>query len=325
MEFILLTDLHLGTRNASMTWWKSQMDFLEKQLLPDIQARPVKPSLICLGDVFDTRSSVSVFIMHEAKKYFERLAEYCNEIYIVCGNHDTYSEQTSEYCSLDLVFAGTVDNIKIVSQEILELPQYKAVLIPWHAQKERGIVQLSRDYKGKYIFTHSDIIMGNPKLATPVFSGHVHSPYINGNVRNLGSCFSLNFNDTDADRYYYVWDSETDDLKRIANTQSIHFWRIRNDEVLDMDFWASISIYDYIEIYIKASLLADETYQQICKTARAKFKNCWVIPLPDELNGEAIDIDCDMEGIIKQSIPDDLKERFEYIKQKINERTEQEF
>jgi calcineurin-like phosphoesterase family protein len=322
MKCLLLTDLHLGAKNNSQTWWRSQSDFIDNQVIPYAKEHLDSENdvVICLGDVFDSRSSISVYIAHETRKLFERLAGCVKKLYIICGNHDTYTEQTSEYCSLDLAFAGAANNIVVVSQSLHEivLDGRGIVMIPWHIQKLSTPQELSEAHAGKFIFTHADIITGAPKLSTPVFSGHVHTPYISGNIRNLGSCYPIDFHDSNQDRYFYIWEPATDDLKRIANKKSIKFWRVRNEELLEKD-WSKVGTYDYVEVYIKYSLLQDDEYQELCKNLRKDFKNCWIIPLPDELNeSEGVDISCDMASIIENAIPDDLRERFEYIKAKVD-------
>jgi predicted phosphodiesterase len=320
MKCLLITDLHFGAKNNSLTWWKSQSTFINEQVIPYIVHNNIE-YIICLGDVFDSRSSISIYIAQEVRKLFHSLAELVEKIYIICGNHDTYTEQTSEYCSLDLVFTNE-PRIEVISQctKELELDGQQIVMIPWHTQKQSSPQEYSAQYKGKYVFTHSDIIMGNPKLSTPVFSGHVHTPYISGNVRNLGSCYSLDFHDANQDRYFYIWEPSTDELKRIANAKSIKFWRIHNEDVLGD--WGKISDNDYIEIYIKYSLLQDNEYQARCKEIRKQYKNSWIIPLPDELSEvDGVDLNCNIADIIENSIPDDLRECFEYIKAKVDNGT----
>lgn len=318
MKFILFTDLHFGVKNNSMTWFRSQYDFIDKQLIPFIKDLDEDVITICLGDVFDSRSSVNTYIAQEVKDLFIKLSEI-TKTYIIQGNHDGYSPNDRKYNTLNLVFGNSIPNLRIISEtEILKLSDDKqAVLIPWFDQEESTPEELSRLYKGAYIFTHADIIMGNPKLHTPVFSGHVHTPYINGNVRNLGSCYPLDFHDANSNRYFYVWDSETDNLKRIINEHSIRFWRAHNDEIILKD-WDKCGPNDYIECYILYSLFQDPEYRNKCKQLQSQFKNCKIIPLPDELSDNVECADVDILDIIEHSIPDDLKDVFNQIKEKSN-------
>lgn len=312
-----------------MSWFRSQMDFMQEQLVPYIKSVDDEVILIHLGDVFDSRSTVNTYIAQEVKELFEKMTWLVKDFYVLCGNHDHYSPNDQKYNTLELIL-GSIrsENFHIVSDypEPLILPcvppnatENTAVLLPWFVQAMETPEEFSKRYKGHVVFTHADIIMGNPKLHTPVFSGHVHIPYINGNVRNLGSCFPLDFHDANAQRYFYVWDPEDGSLIRHANTKSIQFHRIYNEDVMEKD-WDKVGLNDYIEVYIKYSLLQDDEYQAKCKYLRNEFKHCWIIPVADELAENAEEITCDIEGIIDRSIPEDLREVFEEVKQTVQNR-----
>lgn len=323
MKYVLFSDCHFGTKNNSMTWWKKQKEFFDKQFIPyikNLKQTEGELTIICLGDVFDVRASVSTYIMHEVRDLFSRIASVADKFYIICGNHDTYTEQTDAYNSLQPALQGLPIRIIVGSHHnVLDTESTKRMcMIPWHTQKGKNIEEWTKEPSLDCIFTHSDIVTGSPKLKVPVFSGHIHSPYINGKVRNLGSCFPLTFADANQDRYFWIWDSVTDDLQRIPNKHSIKFWRIYNEDVLEFDS-SKIDINDYIEIYIKNSLLQTGPYQEKIQKYRTEYKNCWIIPQPDEILIGDEDFECDMDGIIEKSIPDNLKEKFNYIKEKISQ------
>lgn len=327
MKIVLWTDSHFGVRNNSMGWFRSQVAFVENQLMPylDKLSENEEVILIHLGDVFDSRSSINTYIAQEVKELFERLTKQVMAFYVLQGNHDGFSPVDRKYNTLELVLGSIPDeNFYLIDRmTVLPLPcappcatEDGAVLLPWFDQELESPEEFTKRYKGHVIFTHADIIMGNPKLKTPVFSGHVHIPYINGNVRNLGSCYSLDFHDANANRFFYVWDPEDDSLQRIANEHSIRFWRMYNEDILDKD-WSKINGHDYIEVYIKYSLLQDDEFQAKCDWIRKNFKYSWIIPMPEEMDTEMVDIDCDIASIIEHSIPDDLRERFEIVKAKV--------
>ena len=322
MKYVLITDTHFGVKNGSGTWFRSQSAFIYEQLIPYLKelSQQEEVALVHMGDVFDTRSSVPTIIAYGVIDMFEELCSVVSDFYVLQGNHDNASPNDPKYNTLELLLASVkAQNLHIVSKT---LEKDNLVFIPWFDQESVNITDLSAKYEGKVLFTHADIITGNPKLYTPVFSGHVHIPYINGNVRNIGSCYPLDFHDTGSERYFYVWDPEDDSIQRIANKKSIRFWRIRNEELVERD-WMLCGQNDYIEIYIKFSLLQSEKYQSICKEMQRNFKNCWVIPLPDELQNNEVNINYNIDNIIESSIPEDLRGYFELIKQKTIERAEQ--
>ena len=326
----MFTDTHYGVKSNSMSWFRSQMDFVRKQLIPHIKSIDDEVVLIHLGDVFDSRSTVNTYIAQEVKELFKELASLVRDFYVLSGNHDHYSPTDESYSTNELIL-GSIrnENFHIVGAATpFELPcvppcatKSEAIMLPWFAQAKESPDEFTKRYKGQVIFTHADIIMGNPKLHTPVFSGHVHTPYINGKVRNLGSCYPLDFHDANSQRYFYVWDPEDDSLVRHANTHSIQFHRIYNEDVLTHD-WNSTGTNDYIEVYIKYSLLQDDEYQAFCKKLTMDFRHCRIIPVADELAESTGEINCDIEGIIDHSIPDDLRDIFEEVKQEVKNRNE---
>lgn len=320
-RILLITDTHFGIRSGSMGWFRAQKEFIYKQFIPYIQKlkdEGYSVIIIHLGDVFDSRSSIPTIIAHEVLDMFRLIAGQA-PTYIIQGNHDGASPVDRKYNTNQLIL-GALGGITLVNEtELLPLPgvEKPLVLLPWFDQEQMTPTEYTEKYKGHYIFTHSDIIMGNPKLHTNVFSGHVHKPYINGKIRNLGSCFATDFHDANQDRYFYVWDPVNDELTKIKNEYAIKFWRVYDEDVLERD-WSKINNHDYIEVYIKYALLQEDEFQAKCDWIRKNFKNSWIIPIPDELSSEAVDIDCDIASIIEHAIPDDLRERFEVIKQKVN-------
>ena len=318
MKVILFSDTHFGIRQNAMSWFRAQMDFFHKQFIPYIKSLDEDFIMIHLGDVFDSRSSINTYIAKHVQELFAELAGIA-PLYIVCGNHDYYSPTDETYNNVELLL-GSIENgnLHIVSDvEYLPILPTPPVLLPWFAQEKMTPTEYTEKYRDHFIFTHSDIIMGNPKLMTNVFSGHVHKPYINGKIRNLGSCFATDFHDANQDRYFYVWDPEYDELTKVKNEYMIRFWRIHDSNILERG-WNIVKPNDYIEVYIKYSLFQRDEYQAKCDWIRKNFKNSWIIPIPEELSNEAVDIDCNIESIIEHSIPDDLRERFEVIKQKVH-------
>lgn len=319
-KIILWTDTHFGIKSGSMGWFRAQKEFVYEQFIPYIKkliGDGYEVIIIHLGDVFDSRSSIPTIIGHEVHDIFEALGGICMN-YIIQGNHDGASPVDRKYNTNQLILSG-INNVELIN-ETKTLPikglDKPLVMIPWFDQEELGVEEYTKRYKGHYVLTHSDIIMGNPKLHTTVFSGHVHKPYINGKVRNIGSCFATDFHDANQDRYFYEWDPVTDELKKIKNDHAIKFWRLHDGDVLEKD-WSKVRSHDYIEVYIKYALFQNDEYQTKCDWIRKNFKNSWVIPVPDELATESVDVDCDIASIIEYSIPDDLRERFEVVKQKV--------
>lgn len=313
MKYILFTDTHFGTRNNSMTWWKSQSDFIYKQFIPYIESLNEPVRIIHLGDVFDSRSSLSTFIMKEVHKLFVDIANIKNviSIIVIAGNHDFYSPTSDEWSGIELVLKN-VNKVHLVLREPEKIEEDNLMFFPWYVQEDRNLKHIKPNVG--YLFTHSDIVTDFPIFASPIFSGHIHTPYVNGNTRNLGSCYPLSFADSNQDRYFYVWDSKTDNLTSFANEYSIKFYRIYNEDVLTFD---TNNPNDYVELYIKNSLARKPEYIEAVKRLYGKYKNIWNIPQPDELANNTDIETADIETIISHILPEECKEKFEYIKEKV--------
>ena len=104
---ILFTDTHFGTHNSSMTWFKYQKEFIDKQLIPHIKQRKKEGyavRVIHCGDVFDSRSTINSYIATHVAAMFEKIIEAADYFNIVGGNHDYYSPTTDEVDTVKLVF-----------------------------------------------------------------------------------------------------------------------------------------------------------------------------------------------------------------------------
>lgn len=297
---LLLTDLHLGVKNGSMTWLKYQKRFLDYLLTLD-----GFDEVICLGDVFDARIGVQTHIATFAREWFSK---WDKPVTIIAGNHDYYSPDTDKYCALDNILSG-ISNVTIVSHEIVE--RDKQVFIPWYDQEKYGISELSEKYKGNIIFTHADITQST--LYTPTFSGHIHYPVIESmrNRYSLGSCFPLTFSDCDP-RFAYILESEDGkviNLTPIENKISIQFHRYY-EWPNDLD---NIDTKDYIELYIKPTDIPTNG-SSIMDKWKSKFSNLTIYKVSENINDtEGIDMSRNISDIVFEMIPAEYKKEFQKI------------
>ena len=103
---ILITDTHFGVKQNSITWLNSQSKFIEDQLIPYINRETKegnKVKLIHLGDIFDSRSTISTYIATRVVELFEKLTNAVNDFIIIGGNHDYYSPNSDSVDSLNLL------------------------------------------------------------------------------------------------------------------------------------------------------------------------------------------------------------------------------
>lgn len=311
---ILFTDTHYGIKNNSMTWLKSQMDFIYKQLLPYIKDQQKSHSirLIHLGDVFDSRSSISTMVASTVVKAFGELRSNVDSFYIIAGNHDFYSPTSDSVNTLSLLFDQM--DITLVIDKIVQ--DGTDIMVPWYEWGEPEIQDMI-DNGIKRIFTHTDIVTKLPIYRhVKIYSGHEHIPMIKENIGlyNLGACYALDFADSNHHRGFWVLD-ENDELKMEPNMYSIRFWRLYNDDIFSNHVLNMLKKNDYIEVYISQKNMIKDEFIQTINVLSQTYKNIWIIPQNDEV------IDNNMEkfegyniiDMTKAMIPDELKEKFELV------------
>lgn len=310
---VLFTDTHFGWKNNSITWLNSQMDFIYTQFIPKIKElkKQDKVRVIHLGDVFDSRSTISTYVATKVVKAFSDIRNACDEFIIVAGNHDFYSPNNDTVNTIDLVMGHI--GITIVSQDVLE--KDGNIYVPWYKWVDRE----SLNCKGENIFCHGDILHESiPEWAfgKRIYSGHIHIPNNYRGLYNLGSCYSLNFADSNSDRGFYVIHDKRVDF--IKNEVSIKFYRFRNEEILYVDV-EKFNVNDYIELYISETDLIKQSYIDAIKQFTERFTHIWIIPqvVKFENVNESFEL-YNIEEMIEASIPEELKHFFEQIKHRLN-------
>lgn len=311
---LLLTDTHFGVRQNSMTWLNSQLEFMNKQFIPDLKHLKsechIPVHVIHMGDVFDSRSTISTYVATKVVELFKEIASI-TQVTIIAGNHDYYSPNSNEVDTLSLLLKDT--GVRIVNKTILE--EDGDVFIPWYEWGKPISDSIKR------VFAHTDIVGGvNPYPGRQVYSGHIHIPFININTQlfNIGSCYPLNFADANQERGYYI--IKDDGSVFVPNKHSIRFWRLYNEDIFDAEKIGNISIRDYVELYISQSNMATRKYVDKINELSGTYKNIWIIPQVDHMNG--VDFEkfegYDIEKITMDMIPDNLKTKFEQVLHSVN-------
>lgn len=312
---VVFTDTHFGWKNNSMTWLNSQLNFIYKQFIPTIKRLSKKEPVrvIHCGDVFESRSTISTYVATKVVQAFKDIRSVCNDFVIVCGNHDFYSPNSDTVNTVKLLLSDT--DITIVDQTMYEVDGH--AFVPWYVW-ENGQFETN----AKYIFCHADIVNGIipvGAIGKSIFSGHIHTRMCRDSkgLYNLGSCYSLTFTDANSIRGFYVIENEK--IQFIPNTESINFYRFYNDEILNKDI-NTLDHNDYIEIYVTETNMLNEDYITTIKRFTERFTHLWIIPQVVVNSGSINEDfkDYDIEAIMNDMIPEDLKEFFEKVKNRLN-------
>lgn len=323
----IITDTHFGVKQNSTTWLNSQLDFMYKQLIPHIQQCIDSElydniRLIHLGDVFDSRSTISTFVATKVVELFTKLSSMC-EVHIIAGNHDFYSPNSDEVDSLNLLLKNTGAILYTKDYEKVRIPGTETyeIFIPWYKWGNEVIDSMMRCH-GKNIvnvFTHADIVSEQIPFTflnkeTRVFSGHIHIPNVKKNLYNLGSCYAIDFTDANQYRGYYTI-VDNGDPRFYCNNTSIKFWRLYNEDIFNKEKTSKISTQDYVELYISQTNMTDPKYLEKINEIICSLRNVWIIPKTEELLNEDIEKfeGYDIEKITMNMIPERLKDKFEMV------------
>ena len=311
---VLFTDTHFGVRQNSITWLESQMAFLDNELIPWLESHQDEEiRLIHLGDVFDSRSSISPMVAKRVREKFLELRSLVKEFYIVAGNHDFYSPERDDIDSLNLVFKDC--DIRLVIDECVI--EGEDMFVPWYEfKKQKEVLELRLAHpEVKNIYTHADIFGEDKcKLGVKVFSGHIHIPQIDASqgLHNLGSCYALNFADYNHPRFWYVYDGQH--LNPVANESSIRFWRLYNDEIFNIPGTSK----DYYELYVDQLNMQNPEYANRISELAKIYKNIWVIPIIRPSLDESEELaSYDIDEICRSMIPKHLKKKFKMVEEAI--------
>lgn len=309
MKNILFTDTHFGVRNNSLTWLESQKAFVYKQLIPFIESLDDRVRLIHLGDVFDSRSTISTKVATDVVDMFTLLNKKVDEFIIIGGNHDYYSPNSDSVCSIDLLLNQT--GATLVTKKELYLGDM--AFIPWYRWGDKDIQENIDNLGIKHIFTHTDIVSGIiPYNGVNIYSGHMHIPLIRKSkgLFNLGSCYSIDFGDSNRDRGFYVLDGEN--FEFIPNKHSIKFWRLYGGEILEDR--PDIRSGDYIELYISEKDMLRSDYTEAINRWVGGYKNIWVIPTSENVSIDLKTVDrFDIKDITRRLIDEELMDKYNMV------------
>lgn len=210
----VIGDLHFGLRRNN----KMFHDILMKEVNWILKTITKKDSIVLLGDIFDSRSSVDFRILNDAWDFFIKLSRSCKEIFILTGNHDLYYRENKEdyvnyrFLHFDPSADSKIAPVHIVS-DITEakICGKKCLFLPWIdsiEMKNSAIDSMMECYD--IIFGHFDVmglygahVVDERTMFADedfpddclILSGHYHCRKDLGKVKYVGSLINSTFND----------------------------------------------------------------------------------------------------------------------------------
>lgn len=263
MKVLTIGDLHFGKR-------KNDLGFLHKQLeyLEEILFKTEYDYIVQVGDIFDNRSSVNLYVLDKVVSLFKRIEK---PMYVTLGNHDQWKKESGEVNILKLlnlvnpnieIFQDTTDRM-IGNDRVLFVP------FIYNASKMTEMKQVMKKNKYKYIAGHFDfneyggksspitVSSENFKANTKmVISGHFHiqkDENVNGvRVKHIGTPYHLDRGDRYTNSGAWIYDTEQNTWDLIKNETSVKFIDIDLKDLLkgkSFDICGNV-----INIFVKTSI-----------------------------------------------------------------------
>lgn len=258
MKIAIIGDLHFGIKDGSYNAFIYQKHFFEDILKPNLKD---VDGMIFLGDIYHHRRIVNMRILSESIKLFSNLHKETKiPIYCVAGNHDlyfrnAYDTATVKDISLGEAFYGE-DDYYIINNDCLVVhwkntgDEYKELFE--RIKKETDITKI------KYIFGHFAVV-GSVMLANrkddnfmdlkrdafmqyfpnlkKVYSGHFHTPSVNGIVKYIGVPYHLTWSDAENKLGFYILDTEAEEETFVENPfKAFKYIRINENTIRDIDY-----------------------------------------------------------------------------------------
>lgn len=237
MQTAIISDIHIGNNKNNPVFHDITLQYA-RWLRDSLREKGIKNLIIC-GDIFHDRVSVNLTSMESAYRFFETLEEF--NISIITGNHDCFYLNNSTVHSLSLFKKWT--NVTVYDEPTLVDGIFYA---PWGTTMDEM-------KPAKVLIGHLELVgyeMSKNKVCTDgmnaadlmkkykvCFTGHFHKPQVRKYDGHLliytGSCFQLNWGESGEERFFYVLDTETNNIKKHKNEISPRFEYIRSPEDYD--------------------------------------------------------------------------------------------
>lgn len=243
-RIFLLSDVHFGVRGNSFEWLENQLNFFKQYYIPFINKNK-KPGdiLVILGDWFDNRQLLDIYVMNSAMEILEELSSIL-PCYHIIGNHDIYKKIETDINSI----TPFKNNITIIKEPTILTNNKTSILaLPWVGSKdieEQWIINNETDY----IFMHSDIsgfkydngkeitkgINVNKIKTKRLFSGHIHKRQEQEKYIYIGSPYHTKRSDIGNEKGLYIFEPSNNTYEFHKNKYSPIFQRIQLEHILNL-------------------------------------------------------------------------------------------
>jgi len=298
MKVAIITDIHFGARNDSVTFIDFFQKFYDNTFFPAIDANGIDTVLI-LGDTFDRRKYVNFYSLQRAKEmFFAKLEDRGITVHMLAGNHDTYYKNTNDVNSPDLLLRE-YGNVNVIDEPTtIDLDGFKVCMMPWICPEnyDASINEMKT--------TEADICMGHFEIAgfamyrgmeshegldkslfekfDMVFSGHYHHRSNDGHIYYLGNPYELTWQDYNDPRGFHLFDTDERRLDFIVNPYTM-FARVEYDDKENEPI--ELDALDLKDKFVKLIVVNKTDYYKFDKfTQKLYNKGCAEIKIVEDLS-----------------------------------------
>ena len=250
MKVAVLNDTHCGIRNSSDIFLNNAADFYSKVFFPYCKEHNIK-QIVHLGDYYDNRKFMNFKAQnHSRKSFLDPMRELGMRMDIIPGNHDTYYKNTNDLNSLKELLGYYMNEIHIIMEPtVMEYGSLKMAMIPWINQENyddtmKFIKCCKADWCGAHLELDGFEMMRGIKnvhgMDRKIFSkfekvltGHFHVGSQQDNIWYLGSQMEFFWSDAHDKKYFHVIDTETREVEKILNPNTLFHKVLYNDDKID--------------------------------------------------------------------------------------------
>ena len=314
MKIALIADTHWGARNDSPAFINYFNKFYDEVFFPYLQENNIK-TLIHLGDVVDRRKFINHNTAYNFKlKFWNKLEELNIDTHIIIGNHDTYYKNTNEVNALQNLSISK--NTKIyTSCETITVDNLDILLTPWicddnmedslhsiensTAQIVMGHLEIKGFEMHKGHLNEQGLDKSLFKRFEKVLSGHFHKKSDDGHIYYLGCPYEITWSDYKCPKGFHIFDTQTRELTRVANTLRVHKKLIYNDKSED---YTKKNLKDFENTFVKL-FISNKTDVDMFDKLVDRFHN--------EINVHELNIIEDLTSDITSTVKEDILDQGE--------------
>lgn len=268
---ILISDIHLGIRNASFEWIENMTRYFDNFFIPLIRKYKEagdKCVVVVAGDYFDNRQHIDINVMNVGAEIMQKIAAEV-EVFVSIGNHDIYKKKEVDISSVKIF--KLFKNVKLIEKltTLITSQDRKFLIVPWVGDAKEETKILTRNKNVDFYILHSDIagfkydngrqIVNGVNISTiegkKIYSGHIHKRQSTDVATYIGSPYHLKRSDIGNTKGIYSVVISSDGVKEefVENTYSPKYLKVPLEDILDytLDKVKKIVYNNYVDIIIK--------------------------------------------------------------------------